>query len=95
MRRRSSSISPVSLDALDERLRRVLEGRTRLVLVHSSLDRIAVRLSGSKEAANPISAAAAILRTLARIVGPEGTLAMPTHPRYPHDDEFLRDHSDV
>ena len=89
-----AGVAPVGLDLVEERLRAILEGRTRLVLVHSSLDRLAIRLPGSLTPANPISAASALLRVLTRVVGPDGTLAMPTHPRYPNDD-FMRDTSSL
>ena len=93
-RSRAAGLAPVPLERVEERLSRILEGRNRLVLVHSSLDRTAIRLPGSETPANPISAASALLRVLSRSVGPEGTLAMPTHPRYPNDD-FMRDTSSL
>jgi len=85
----------VDLAALDERLRKITEGQTRLLMVHCSLDGFALRLPGREGAANFVAGAAALLRTLDRLVGADGTLAMPTHPRYPGDEDFLADKTGV
>ncbi len=85
----------VDLPELEERLLRVTEGRSRLLMVHSSLDGIALRSPGRETRANLVSAASTVLRLLGKISGAEGTLAMPTHPLYPKDEEFLADKSDL
>lgn len=91
-RRRRRPAPPASLTAehLAEGLRELLPRPPRLVLVHSSVDR--VRLLGRDGRPLAITKAALeIRRVLDELLGAETTLCMPTHPLYKGDPGFLYD----
>ena len=59
-----------------------------VVLLHSGLSGVSLRQQGS-EIANPLQVASAVLSDVLSLLGPSGTLAMPTHPRFAADPGFM------
>lgn len=72
--------------AIEDYLRQVLPDGHPLMMVHSSSNGIPIER-------NLMRAAASVLDVLDRLVGPNGTLAMPTHPRYDDLTGFMDDRS--
>lgn len=67
-----------------------------LALVHSSIAGLALPGPGNEPAIdNPLLVGSQLLGDLRALLGAEGTLAMPTHPLYRGDTEFLSDKSSL
>ena len=85
---------------LDESgLRTVLEragiSKGSLVMVHSALDGIHLSTIEGAIISSPLAVTMRILHLLKSVIGEEGTLAMPTHPKYKSDPGFMHDKSDL
>lgn len=95
---RGSSAGPpparISCDELAAGLRALHPEPPRLLLVHSSADRLRLLGADGEPMPGP-KAALAVLEILEEWVGREGTLCMPTHPLYRADPGFLYDKSDL
>jgi len=70
-------------DAIFAHLQKIGVQRGSLVMLHSSIQGIT---SG-----NYLLTAQQVLSDLLELVGPDGTVVMPTHPYYPADPGFMHD----
>jgi aminoglycoside 3-N-acetyltransferase len=85
----------IAMSDLEEHLDRVLPSARSLVMVHSSADGLKSRIEGGSASLDPFASAFSILNVLGRLVGTDGTLAMPTHPVYRGDRGFMQEKSDL
>jgi len=93
-RRHAPSGPYATVQELEGRLQELLPAGNGLVLVHSSSDGILLAKHAQADALlNPLNSALAVLGSLIRLVGSQGTLVMPTHPAYDGDPGFMHDKS--
>jgi aminoglycoside 3-N-acetyltransferase len=59
------------------------------------VDLALVQKEPARVVTNPLVVAAQLIQDLRALVGPAGTLTMPTHPRYDDDPGFMRDKSNL
>lgn len=85
--------SKVGLSPLMDCISRLGAGRGQALMVHAGLQGICLD-DGFAEMGGG-NAAVAILGGLRRLLGTEGTLAMPTHPLYPREPGFMTDKSGI
>lgn len=81
--------------ALRERLEEIGVRRGALVMVHASLEGMAVRAATGDQLLTGAPLGVAVLEDLQALVGEQGTLAMPTHPAYRLDPGFMHDKRDL
>ncbi len=91
--RRGTGPIAVEIDELRAALRRAGVARDGLLMVHNSLDKLILRAGG--EELIGYAAAARLIEELRGLLGPGGTLVMPTHPLYPDDPGFMHDKRDL
>lgn len=79
---------------LRDRLQEIGITSGALVMLHSSIVNLALSPGGrGKAVTNPLAVAARLVGDLRTLVGPTGTLTMPSHPRCDGDPGFMRDKS--
>ena len=83
-----SAMSYLDLDHLAATLSEAGIHEGSCLMVHSSTDGIGLR-TGGRVIDNQLQVAAELLKFLKTILGPTGTLVMPTHPHYRDDPGFM------
>jgi aminoglycoside N3'-acetyltransferase len=84
----SSELNYLDLDQLAEVLREAGIQEGSCLMVHSSVDGIGLR-TGGRVIEHQLQVASELLKFLKTILGPTGTLVMPTHPHYRDDPGFM------
>jgi aminoglycoside 3-N-acetyltransferase len=98
-RHRGSAATTVEIERarLRDRLEQIGVRTGALVMLHSSVVDLALIQNGrtGRLLTNPLAVAAQLIQDLRALVGPAGTLTMPTHPRYDGDPGFMHDKSNL
>jgi len=85
--------TPMSVDRreLQDHLRQIGVSEGALVMAHTSVSGLQFAENGKAVAGGFLGAANCLVKDLLELVGPAGTLVMPTHPQYQDEDALLPD----
>jgi aminoglycoside N3'-acetyltransferase len=89
--RKLTSDLSVDRHELQDHLRHIGVGEGALVMAHTSVNRLQFVDNGKSIPGGFLGAANCLVNDLLALVGPGGTLVMPTHAHYQDEDSFLTD----